>query len=257
MLIRFNGAAPLSVKIFCSLVLFMMFFAGVSVFIPPELIMKMPAYALAVPKLAVAVVGVLLVFALYGGLGAAGMKLSAKIGFPELWDAKIPVKTKLFVPAITGTAAGVLLIIADIVFVNRFALKPLPHPVFPVSIFISLNAGIGEEIIFRLFLISFLVWLFSNKIFKGRYAAPIFWTAVISTSLLFALGHLPALILSEGYKTTAEIPPPLIAEVILLNGLVSILCAAGFRKYGILFAMGVHFWTDAAFHVIYPLFLPA
>ena len=247
------GKVSVSIKIFFSLIFFMVLFAGISVFIPQQLIMPVPAHALPASKWAMALISVLSILIVYGGLGYIGLKLSAKTGFPDLWDTKISIKNKLVFPAIIGIIAGILTIIGDTIFVKVFSLEPLKHPVFPLSILVSLNAGIGAEIIFRLFLISFFVWLVSNKIFKQKYSSVIFWAAVIFTSVLFALGHLPSLMALAGYKTLHEIPALLIVEVVLLNGVIAAICAINFRKYGIISAMGIHFWTDIVFHVIYVL----
>jgi membrane protease YdiL (CAAX protease family) len=127
------------------------------------------------------------------------------------------------------------------------------HPEFPFSIIASISAGIGEEIIFRLFLISFWVWLISNKVFKNKYENIIFWIVVIITSISFAVGHIPSVMLLLEVKAFTEIPFWLIIELILLNGLVSIFCAINFRKYGIISAMVIHFCTDIVWHVIWGL----
>ncbi|GAH57810.1 unnamed protein product, partial [marine sediment metagenome] len=38
---------------------------------------------------------------------------------------------------------------------------------------------------------------------------------------------------------------------ILLNGVVSLFAAYYFRKYGFLAAVGIHFWTDVVWHVVW------
>ena len=242
-----------SLKIFFGLILFMALFAGISVFIPQELITQMPEYNLPAPKWVMALASVLTILIVYGGLGFIGLKLSPKIGFPDLWDKETSIKNKIIFPAIIGIILGIITIIGDIVFVKFFALQPLKHPTFPLSILISLNAGIGEEIIFRLFLISFGVWIISNKIFKLKHQDIIFWIVTIFASIAFALGHLPTVMALAGYKTLNEISALLIIEIILLNGIISAVCAVNFKKYGIISAMGIHFWIDIVFHVIYVL----
>ena len=56
-----------------------------------------------------------------------------------------------------------------------------------------------------------------------------------------------------GLETVADIPVPLLAEIVLLNGMLSVLAAWSFRKYGFLAAIGIHFWTDVVWHVIWGL----
>jgi hypothetical protein len=45
----------------------------------------------------------------------------------------------------------------------------------------------------------------------------------------------------------------LLIEMILLNGVLSLLAAHYFKKYGFLAPVGVHFWTDILWHVIWGL----
>ena len=54
-----------------------------------------------------------------------------------------------------------------------------------------------------------------------------------------------------GLNTIQEIPLALISEILLLNGVVSFFAAYYFRKYGFLAAVGIHFWTDIIWHVIW------
>jgi membrane protease YdiL (CAAX protease family) len=135
--------------------------------------------------------------------------------------------------------------------VKIFSQKSLHYLDFPFSIIASLNAGIGEEIIFRLFYISFFVWLFSNKLFKNKYQNIIFWIVTIVSTLTFALSHIPSVMALLKYETLNEIPIGQMIEIIILNSLASIVCAINFKKYGILSAMGIHFWTDIIYHVVW------
>jgi hypothetical protein len=45
------------------------------------------------------------------------------------------------------------------------------------------------------------------------------------------------------------------AEIILLNGVISFFAACYFRKYGFLAAAGIHFWADVVWHVIFGAFM--
>jgi len=42
-------------------------------------------------------------------------------------------------------------------------------------------------------------------------------------------------------------------EIFLLNGVLSLFAAHYFRQYGFLAAVGIHFWTDIIWHVIWGL----
>jgi hypothetical protein len=41
--------------------------------------------------------------------------------------------------------------------------------------------------------------------------------------------------------------------MILLNGVVGLLAAWYFRKAGLLAAIGIHFWTDIVWHLVWGL----
>ena len=127
---------------------------------------------------------------------------------------------------------------------------PLPHPPFPTSLVASAVAGIGEELIFRLFFISFWVWVISYVILKKRWQNQIFWIIAIFSALAFALGHIPSVMILFGLNTVNEIPLALMGEIILLNGVVSLFAAYYFRKFGFLAPVGIHFWTDVVWHVV-------
>jgi len=74
--------------------------------------------------------------------------------------------------------------------------------------------------------------------------------AVLS-ALVFAVAHLPSVMAPLGIETVKAMPPALLGEVILLNSVVSLLAAYGLRHYGLLAAVGVHFWTDVVWHVVW------
>ena len=202
-------------------------------------------------KPVIALVSAAIALVLYGGLGFVGLKLSQKLGFADLWDPKVSNKQRFLLPAFIGIGLGIFFIIADAIFSQFQALGPLPHPPFPTSLVGSAAAGIGEELIFRLFFISFGVWLISYVVLKGKWQDQVFWIVAFLSALAFALGHLPSMMLLLDFKTVSEIPPALMSEIILLNGVLSLFAAYYFRKFGFLAAVGIHFWADVVWHVIW------
>jgi membrane protease YdiL (CAAX protease family) len=198
-----------------------------------------------------ALVNAVIMLIFYGGLGFLGLKLSQKLGFADIWDSKVSNKQRFLIPALIGIAIGVFFIFADAILSQFHTLGPLPHPPFPTSLVASAVAGIGEEIIFRLFFISFWVWLISYVILKKKLQTQVFWIVVIFSALAFAAGHIPSVMILFGLNTVNEIPLALMSEIILLNGLLSLFAAYYFRKFGFLAAVGIHFWTDVIWHVIW------
>jgi membrane protease YdiL (CAAX protease family) len=238
-----------SVKIFLGLIAALALLAAANVFMPQGALAPAQELPASKPVFALAIAGIMLI--VYGGLGFCGIILSQKIGFPDLWSTTISTKNKLLIPALIGATIGVFFVLADSVFSKFHTLGPIPHPPFPTSLIASASAGIGEEVIFRLFLISFWVWLISIVILKRKWQNEIFWIVAVGSACVFALAHFPSIMFLFGLKTMGEIPVALIGEIVLLNGVLSIFAAYYFRKYGILSAMGIHFWADVVWHVVW------
>jgi len=243
--------ADLSIKTYIALIIALAILAAINIFLPQGSFLPiLPEEELPAPKPVLALVNAVIMLVLYGGLGFLGLKLSQKLGFADIWDSKVTNKQRLLIPAFIGLGIGVFFIFADAVLSQFHTLGPLPHPPFPASLVASAVAGIGEEIIFRLFFIPFWVWLISYVILKKRWQNQIFWIVAIFSALAFAFGHMPSVMLLFGLKKINQIPPALMSEIILLNGVLSLFAAYYFRKFGFLAAVGIHFWTDVIWHVI-------
>jgi hypothetical protein len=192
-----------------------------------------------------------LVFVIYGGLGLAGFFLARRLGLPELWDASTTNRQRFLIPALVGAGLGLVLIGGDLIFSPMNGVGRLPHPPFPTSLVASITAGIGEETIFRLFFISFWTWLVSRVILRARFQTPVYWIASLFSAMAFGFGHLPSVMFLEGWTTMAQVPGMLLAELLVLNGLISLAAAYLFRRYGFLAPVGVHFWCDVVWHVLW------
>jgi hypothetical protein len=243
--------ASLSIKIYFSLIIVLTAMAALNIFLPQGELLADQHLPASRWLMALATGGIYLF--IYGGLGLIGLKLARKLGFAELWDPAISNRQRFLIPALIGAGLGIFFILIDTVFSAWHNLGPLPHPPFPTSIVASIAAGIGEEIIFRLFFISFWVWLVSAVVLKGRWQPQIFWSVAILSALAFAFAHLPSVMIVMGFDSIQAIPPLLIVELVLLNGLLSLFAAHYFRVYGFLAAVGIHFWADVVWHVIWGL----
>jgi membrane protease YdiL (CAAX protease family) len=202
-------------------------------------------------KLVLATANSLLMLLVYGSLGFLGLKLSRRIGFSDIWDRNVSNKQRFLVPLLIGVFLGMMLIILDLLLSPFNSVGRLPHPPLPYSLIASLSAGIGEEIIFRLFFISLFVWIVSTVLLKKKAQDSVFWTASVIAALLFSVGHLPSLMILLGIKSMADFSVVLIAEVVGLNSVISLFAAYYFRKYGFLAPVGIHFWADMVWHVVY------
>jgi len=234
------------------LVVILALLSAANLYLPQgDFIPTMPTDALPAPKavMALAVVGLILV--LYGGLGWIGLLLARRLGWPDLWTPAVSNRQRFLNPALAGVVIGLFLIGGDAVFSQIGTWGTLPHPPFPTALVASLTAGIGEEIIFRLFFISFWTWLIAALLLRGRGQSVVFWAVSLMAALAFGAGHFPAVMVLFGYQTVAAIPPLLLGEILLLNGVLGIVAAYYLRTYGLLAAVSVHFWTDVVWHVLW------
>jgi membrane protease YdiL (CAAX protease family) len=239
-------------RIYIGLIITLAILAAINIFLPQgSFLPLLPEQKLPAPKPVLALVNAAIMLILYGGLGFLGLRLSKKLGFADIWDLNVSIKQRFLIPALVGVLIGIFFIIADTIFSQFHRLGQLPHPPFPTSLVASAAAGIGEEIIFRLFFISFWVWLISYIILKKRWQNQIFWIVAILSAIVFAFGHMPSVMLLFGLKNINQIPFSLMSEIILLNGVLSLFAAYYLRKFGFLTAVGIHFWTDVIWHVIW------
>jgi len=113
----------------------------------------------------------------------------------------------------------------------------------------SFYGGIAEEILLRLFVMSFFVWLghFLSKTAEGKPTAAVIWIANILAAVLFGLGHLPATAL------LVPLTPIVITRAVILNGLIGIVCGWLYWKHGLEAAMLSHFSADLILHVLLAL----
>jgi hypothetical protein len=225
----------LSLRIYIGLVITLAILAAISVFLPAFEGMMPQQQELPASKPVLALVNAAIMLVVYGGLGYLGYVLSRKLGFADIWDPEVTNRQRFITPGLIGIGVGVFLILADTVFSRLHTLGPLPHPRFPLSILAAASAGIGEELIFRLFFISVWTWLISS----------------VLSALAFAFTHLPAVMALFEFPTIADVPPVLLVEMVLLNGVLSVFAAYYFRKYGFLAPVGIHFWTNVVWHVVW------
>ncbi|MGE5250542.1 MAG: type II CAAX prenyl endopeptidase Rce1 family protein [Bacteroidota bacterium] len=241
-------------RIFILLIVTLSVAAAAGVFLPqntssvPMPTAELPASR---PVLALANAGIVLV--VYGALGWIGLLLSRRLGLPEIWDAAVTNRQRFLIPLLAGFGAGALIILGDAAFSPINGIGHFPHPPFPTSIVASLAAGIGEEVLFRLFFISFWTWLVSRVLLRGRWQMQVFWFFGVLSAIAFGLSHLPSVMFLMGWTSLSQVPAMLIIELILLNGVMSIFAAYYFRKYGFLAPVGIHFWADILWHVIWGL----
>jgi len=246
---KIMGKISRSTKIYLALILILTATAALNIFLPQGALL--PKQQLPAPQWLMALITGGIYLIVYGGLGFIGLTLARKVGFAELWDPTVSNRQRFLIPALVGAGLGLFFILVDALFAAWHNLGPLPHPPFPTSVAASIVAGIGEEIIFRLFFIPFWLWLVSALVLRGRWQTPIFWIVAVLSALAFAVAHLPAVMAIMGFESIQAIPLALIIELVILNGVLSLFAAYYLKTYGFLAAVGIHFWTDVLWHVIW------
>jgi len=240
-----------STIVFLALVVLNAALAAVATFLPQGIDIAVPEATMSLPLMAL--INGAIVLVVYGVLGLLGLRLTRKLGYPDLLDTRVNNRWRFLNPCMAGLWLGLLFIVADNLFARTHQYGALPHPPFPLSLIASFNAGIGEEMVFRLFFIPFLVWLISRVVLKGAQENLVFWNAAIFSAVFFAAGHIPSVMILLETSMPADIPPTMMAEIFLLNGVLSLVAAYFLRRGGYLAAATVHTSADLVWHVIWGL----
>jgi hypothetical protein len=238
-----------SIATYVFLVVLLALLGAITVFLPQGSFLPVQEFPASRGTMALVNAGIMLF--LYGGLGWLGLKMAARLGFPDLWDPRVTNRMRFLLPAVTGFGLGLFFIATDTGLSHISDLQPLPHPPFPTSLAASAVAGIGEEILFRLFFVSLWVWVVSSILLKGRWQNRVFWIVALASALVFSASHIPSVLFLYGWSSVAEMPATLLVELLLLNGTLSLVAAHHLRAYGFLASVGVHFWTDVVWHVVW------
>ena len=175
-------------------------------------------------------------------VGWVGVYLAPRTGFAGMWQADISNKLRLVIPALAGVVIGVITIILDVI-----------HPLgeeslikFPASLVAYPLAGILEEIIFRLFLTTLMVWIISNMLLRGRWQEPIFWLVNVFLGVFYTLSQLN---LYQSIFGTMDLLT--VANFILVIAVYFILAAYFYRRYGFLAALSMRMGDYLVWHIIW------
>ncbi len=183
-----------------------------------------------------------------------GLLLARRVGFSmPVLEGEKPIRylrSILKTSVWAGVLGGVLVILLSFPFfgLSVSLLKAEVSVATWKALLASFYGGIAEEILFRLFLMTFLVWI-STKIRKtadGRPTATGIWVAIVLSSLLFGLGHLG--ITSDLTPITSAV----VLRALLLNGVLGVIYGRLYWKRGLESAMIAHFSSDIVLHVVTP-----
>ena len=204
-----------------------------------------------------------------------GLLLSKRIGMGapilEAWLARKKLTSKilptLLIAIFLGLFAGTLIIFANASLAiltsqpagiptepTDFSAEPIGQisetitrlsPTPSQAVLLALYGGIVEEIVMRLFIMTFLVWILYKFLGKGDSRV---WFAIFIAALLFGIAHLPLV------ATLSALTPYLITRTILLSGIGGIIFGWLYWKKGLESAMVAHFSTDIFLFLILPFF---
>ena len=219
-------------------------------FLPPG--QAVPGLVSATPRWQLGAAYALIVLVVYGLLGLAAYWFALRLGLPGIYRERAGWPPWLIRPMLLGMAMGVVLVIGDRFFAGAGSTGGFPHPAFPLSVFASGAAGIGEEVIFRGFVMG--LWgLLLSLVLRGRQGrSTALWIANAIAALAFSAGHLPSAMVLLNVTSPAGIPAPILGELFVLNGLLGLVAGERYMRDGLVAAMGIHFWADIVWHVIWP-----
>ena len=138
----------------------------------------------------------------------------------------------------------------------RLVLLPYLPPDMPVlgfrgalgGLLVSVAAAIGEEVWFRLGLMTLLVWGVSRLLRQATPHPAVIWGIIVLTAVAFGMSHLPQLASFDAAT------PFSVWGTILGNCLVGSLYGWLYWRRGLLAAMVGHFSVDLVIHVLPALF---
>ena len=189
----------------------------------------------------------------YGILGLAGYWFAGRLGLPGVYRPGAGWRQWLGIPLLLGLVVGALIVVIDQLLAAAANRQGFPHPQFPLSIFASATAGIGEEILFRSFVLG--LWAFLANLILRRWGAKqvALWIGNVIAALAFSAAHLPSAMTILGVATPGAIPASILLELFILNSLLGLVAGERYMRQGLVAAIGVHFWADIVWHVIWPL----
>jgi hypothetical protein len=125
--------------------------------------------------------------------------------------------------------------------------RPLAHPPAWEGLLASLGAGIREELWLRLGVMTPLVWLGAKATRRGEPSPAVVWVANGLAAALFAAIHLPQASAFFGLSG------PVLAFVLVGNGLPGLAFGWLYWRRGLLAAMAAHGAADVVMKVVLPL----
>jgi hypothetical protein len=184
---------------------------------------------------------------------AIGLWLGQKVGLgPRLLRqlaSRMPgawkhARAQLLPTILVGLTAGVLGLFSQNA-IPRDALMPgLDNPTTFEILLRSLSAGLTEEILFRLGLMTLFVWAIRSIVKRPAMHVPSLWAGNALAALLFAAAHLPQLAFFQRHSRSLLIP------FALVSGSAGMIMGWLYIRYGLISAVVAHFIVDLVVYVV-------
>ncbi len=170
-------------------------------------------------------------------LAAIGILFSEKV---HLWKSFRPDRKSILMTSIISVFSALCLFPGDaLIFgpLNEWVRSQyMTSPTIWKILGGLLVGGIIEEVMMRLFFMSFCVLIISRILFKDRKEIPVsvYIISNIIAAILFAAGHIPSTM------TMTSLTPEILIRCFLFNGGLGLAFGHLYRKYGIGYAMIAH-----------------
>lgn len=178
----------------------------------------------------------------YSILGYLGLRIFEEdAGFPDMLEEEIGNRQRLLIPLILGVIFAIGAILFDML--NPYKVPRLPIPIsIPYWIFVA----IFDEFFWRLFLLTFLIWLISRIFKDDEKQEKIFWFVVLLEAVLYMLLQTSMFIQNVG-----PITPVLLVQIILIGGGFTVIACYCYRKGGFLAVLVLRLTQYMLYHVLY------
>lgn len=142
---------------------------------------------------------------------------------------------------IVGLIAGIL------IMVNSFLFAPaIPQEMNTLADKVQVTflvrfgyGGFTEELLMRFGLMTLVVWIISK--IRRKLSNPVYWSAIVFTSILFGLGHFPVI-----FKTVNDPSIFLLLHTLIGNSIGGLFCGWLYWKKGLEAAMIAHIFAHVA-----------
>ncbi len=212
-----------------------------------------PASVAATPRFILAAENGAVALVIYGLVALAAFWFGRRLNLPPTYREGAGWRAWVLSPMVLGLGIGVVLIVLDQTLARLGSGHGFPHPAFPLSLFASGTAGIGEEILFRGFVMGLWALLLSLVLRNPGGRSASLWIGNVIAALAFSASHVPSAMLLLNLTNLGQIPLSIWIELFVLNSLLGLIAGWRYTRDGLVAAMGIHFWADLLWHVIWPL----